>query len=228
MSIHCDQPPLAGSTVYVPLRDRPRPVITTTEEAIAYVREILAEIRPWPEEVEVVDAATLEGRLTAVRPGEPDPAAAKMHAIGAAVRSRLSSLEMAVRMPQLALVAGEYAALLWDSMRAFRVTTEEAKRASGTLRQLLLGLLSEAGEDGITGSEIRVRLVQLGQAYGGTIGRITRDALMAHLRLLQRDGLAEANAYGRWRLVPVVTGQGKPSSGHPAGESPVDPRAGVE
>lgn len=196
MSIDYEHGEAREGEIYVPLRHRARPAFTTTEEAIAYVREVLAEIGPWPEKVEVTEAAALEGRLTAVSAVDHDPAAAKVHAIGAAVRSQLSYLEMAVRMPHLALVAGEYAEFLWGT-RTFRVAGETVSPAA----EVITGLLREAGRAGITVADLWGKFDQA--VHAGAAPAISRAHFQECLRALQREDVAERDpAVGRWWRLP--------------------------
>jgi hypothetical protein len=227
MSIDYEHGEAREGKIYVPLKHRARPAFTTTEEAIAYVREVLAEIGPWPEKVEVVDAASLEGRLSPVR-GEPGPAAAKMHAIGAAVRARLSYLEMAVRMPHLALVAGEHAELLW-STRPFRIAGEGEATEEVAPDRLIADLLGEAGQEGITVRELWHSYERA--ARKGAARVISQFSLMEGLKRLKGAGMAEALTADRWRangqgsaaaaalpLIVGVSGRGKSAFSPQGGE----------
>jgi hypothetical protein len=197
---------LQEGRLHVPLLARRRPVFTTTEDAIAYVRDVVAEIGPWPEVVEVVEASSLEGRTSRVLPNGETPQARKMHEIGGAVRRLLAQLEMMVRMPQLALVAGDYADLLWDSAYSYRVAGEEEMSARETMRDVILGLLRQAGNQGINATDLWGQFVAA--THDGAARLITRDAFLAHLRLLQKDQLACQDYVGRWFISNVTTEKG--------------------
>ena len=197
MSIDCESNSLPDGSIYIPLRHRARPAFTTTEEAISYVGEVLAEIGPWPEVVEVKEAAALEGRLQVISVSDHDLVAEKAHVIGATVRRHLGFLEMAVRMPQLALVVGDYAELLFDT-RTYRVLSDDYLAASGALRESILGLLPEAGDRGVTTSDLYDRFA--GTPQDDAVRAIARTSFMAQLRRLKADGLAEISPAGGWRL----------------------------
>lgn len=192
---------------YVPLRRRSRRAFTSMEEAIAYVREAVDEVGPWPEEFEVVEASALEGRLEEVTSASRTPEATKAHAVAGEVRRVLEMAGMMPRIPQLALVSCEQAELLWVPSASYRIVTGERR----TERGIVLGVLEAAGGEGMSERDLADGVARALRESGRPL--ITRARLVTHLLHSRCDGLIENGDIGWWRMVPGQAASGE--SGEP-------------
>ena len=204
MSIDYERATLEDGSVHVPLRHRGRPSITTTDEAIAYVREVLAEVRVYPEEADVRPRADVEGRLrlAAVSDGSSAYAVRKAAEIRGAACDRLRVLSMMTQMPDLVIVTGDMAAPLWDG-KVYHLAAEGEAEKVAPVQEAILALLRKAGEEGMVAVDLWARYSDEASAEGYPY--VSREAFMRHLRLVEGRGLASRSGFGRWTIAGVTT-----------------------
>jgi hypothetical protein len=112
---------------------RSTPEIRSLADAIAVVREIIAEMQPWPEKVEVGDPAEVPSMIVFHVSGEQRftlscSAYSKARAIATGIRQGITMRRAGPRMPELAIVIGDAVTWIWDE-RIGQIITESGEEA---------------------------------------------------------------------------------------------------
>jgi hypothetical protein len=98
------------------------PDVHSVAGAISLVENILADMRPWPEKVEIGDPEKFTGRTVFGADKDyalPRPVYSKLRQIADEIRQSLRLMHVMSRMPDLMIVMGDAATWIWDTRIAY-------------------------------------------------------------------------------------------------------------
>src|SRR5580700_9256629 len=93
------------------------PEVRSLADAIAIVKSVVAEMKPWPEKIEVGDPEEFTGRIIFKDDEDyalPRQVHAKLRQVASEIRTALLLMNVLPRMPDLMIVMGDAATWIWD------------------------------------------------------------------------------------------------------------------